>query len=329
MEKAVVAFVCGMCKKISLMDNNTWDSSSNVPPKGQSSDVLSPFQPDITRWPLYLKFCAYLTATESVDFPKFPLCEQCLEQMTQHLMRTVELVQQFGDDAPRTSQEMADMVTSAKENANSKCFWETPVQSSSVSERKRGHVSSHIYARPVEETYVARPLITRRPTRRMTQLQAFHFDIVGLFATVNGLKLGRLRENRVPASEVNSALYLLCQFLSYQLKGAGVDETGMKLGAKIEFLTSSGVKEMRIPERSKEVDTFNLCVIQMMSMFNGLFISQTIQRMRPSNLIDVNKKTINSKSFLYSKKEPENFAKAMRKLVTNLKMIQAFQLMSD
>jgi hypothetical protein len=139
--------------------------------------------------------------------------------------------------------------------------------------------------------------------------------MTGPFATINGLRLGRLPALSVPQHEVQNGLLLLCRLLVYQMRIVGMDSSEIRIGATIQFSAGKNIYELRFPTRSKDDDKFNQALCHMMRQFNAVFISDQMRKTRPSNLIDLQKKTITGESFLYSKPEPGNFNRAMRKLI--------------
>jgi hypothetical protein len=149
----------------------------------------------------------------------------------------------------------------------------------------------------------------------------------GPFATINGLRLGRLVSVDVPAHEVQNALLVLCRFLVYQMRVCGLDPVNIRLGAGANFVTHAGAFELRFPRRSRDNDSFNAALAEMMGCFHAVFMSPPMRTTTPANLIDVARRKINAESFLYAKAEPANFTRAMRKLVVNLKTVQAYQIL--
>jgi hypothetical protein len=167
--------------------------------------------------------------------------------------------------------------------------------------------------------------VRRSLNSRYAQLAAFRLSMMGPFAMINGLRLGRLPALSVPQHEVQNGLLLLCRLLVYQMRIVGMDSSEIRIGATIQFVAPKTLYELRFPTRSKDDEKFNQALCQMMSQFNTLFVSDQMKKTRPSNLIDPQKKTIAGESFLYSKPEPGSFTRAMRKLIVNLKTIQAYQ----
>jgi hypothetical protein len=130
------------------------------------------------------------------------------------------------------------------------------------------------------------------------------------------------------SAQVEGDLFVLSgQFLVYQMKVCGLDPVNVRLGAGVNFVTQTGVLELRFPRRPRENDRFNAALAYMMASFHAVFASPPMRTTRPANLIDVAKKTIDGESFLYAKAEPANFTRAMRKLAVNLKTIQAYQIL--
>jgi hypothetical protein len=111
------------------------------------------------------------------------------------------------------------------------------------------------------------------------------------------------------------------------MKVCGLDPVNVRLGAGVNFVTQTGVFELRFPRRPRENDPFNAALAHMMGSFHAVFASPPMRTTRPANLIDVAKRTIDGESFLYAKAEPANFTRAMRKLAVNLKTIQAYQIL--
>jgi hypothetical protein len=160
------------------------------------------------------------------------------------------------------------------------------------------------------------------------QLAAFRFRIEGPFASVNSLRIGRWNSVDVPPHEIQNGLLLLCRFLVYQMRSLGIGSEFVRIGAKIHFAAEDGLHELRFPKNSKKYAEFNHALKQMMRHFKSVFDSCEKDNVPLENALDLHKSTIAGESFLYSQKDPGNFTRAMRKLVVNLKAIQAYETIS-
>lgn len=167
--------------------------------------------------------------------------------------------------------------------------------------------------------------IPRNIKPNYAQISAFRFSIEGIFAKINGLRLGKTKLIPVPTREIQNALYFLCRYLIYQMKLAQVDSSNIQVTYQIIFTSNSSTKILNFPEKPRDINSFNSALNDMMDSFNKLFNSSFFSAMRPSILIDPNKHTIDGRSYYYSESDPGEFARAMRKLILSLKTIQSFQ----
>jgi hypothetical protein len=311
-------FICSTCGKLGLINNVTWSDPCRSKPAAPvpTPDVVDLIT-DLSTWEHASEFQALVELTKYEHIPSFPLCEHCAELATEHAIRMNKL--------------MADFVVNVKVLGDSPQFSMAPEPLTPFAPRaieKPREVAEKkppASAPPEAPTPTEVPPVQRSLNSRYAQLAAFRLSMTGPFATINGLRLGRLRDLNVPQYEVQNGLLLLCRLLVYQMRIIGMDSPDIRIGAAIHFAAGKNFYELRFPTRSKDDDKFNQALCQMMGQFDAVFVSDQMKKTRPSNLIDLPKKTIAGESFLYSKPEPGNFTRAMRKLIVNLKTIQAYQ----
>lgn len=333
-QNGVVVFVCSMCGDIKLMDESKWQKNTKPLPTIQENSELKHFH-NIENWKHYKEFKELISLTEDSNIPSLPLCDSCLEQAIIHTKTLNDLLDNFNKNIPniekysavfnpkdlQSHQVISPFIIPKKDTSlplDSKS--QTPKELASTEKnqqeaKKIKQSNSSTDQRPVQ----------RKITPRFAQFAAFRLTIDGMFAKINGLRLGKLKTVFVPTSEVQNALYFLCQFLLYQMKIFHIDSSNVKVSSNIIFTTSSGDHELKFPEKKAEIKSFNSALDNMMTSFDKIFNSDELAKMRPSNLIDSSKHLIAGKSYHYSESDPSQFTRAMRKLIVNLKTIQSFQ----
>lgn len=323
-KQGCLIFVCSICNELAVINDSTWGSNTSIP-SAQTNDIswnLPTEYENFTRleeWDHYDDFKKFVELTKDPNVPNFPLCDHCAEIATSHAQRVSDLINKY----------LENVNTLAKngEAFNLQVLSHPTIYTPfTIAEKKKVESYESVQMPDIPVPKEEAPMPTRKITGRFAQLSAFRFSIRGPFASINGLRLGSYRAFPVTPQEVHMALYTLCRFLQYQMKITGMDSNCIKLGAGIQFVDGRGnLVDMKFPEHTKEVDKFNLGLIQMMTCFDNLFKSKAMANTRPSNLIDLKKKEITNESFIYNKQAPEPFTRAMRKLVVNLKTIQSYQ----
>ncbi|OHT11790.1 hypothetical protein TRFO_18688 [Tritrichomonas foetus] len=341
-EKGVVVFVCSMCGEIRVMDSAVWQSleqqkTQPLPPREPSPEILEPFD-DIENWEHIAEFKNLLQLTKNPNLSSFPLCDHCAEISCEHTNRLNEMMAQFFDNADaieRYGQEFSQRILNNVQVLSPFAITQNKKDLSTESENvSNENPNSNPNPKPPSgqpstkannSAFDDQTPIQRRITSRFAQLSAFKLTIDGMFAKINGLRLGKLKSIPVTQNEVQNALLFLCQFLKYQMRIVDVDSSNVNVSHIITFTTSKGSQEMKFPERSREVSPFNAALDEMMQSFDRVFNSKALNLMRPSNLIDTKKHVIASETYYYSESDPSKFTRAMRKLIVNLKTIQSFQ----
>lgn len=331
MKKGVVLYVCSMCGGLGMINDSTWEETSRgralSAPEATSSGVqtLDPCYGGIESWDHYPEFEQLIRGTQDESIPNFPLCDQCAELATEHALRMNDLVRQFVDDVneiDRYGEEFTSRILSREEFLSPfKVKERTPIPS----QGRRTSDAGFEFFQSVDSSVPGIEPVRRSITPRFAQIAAFKFNIDGQFGTINGQRLGTLKCSQVPVQELQNALHVLCRFLVYQMRVVGLDPMNIKVGATIQFVSPEGVKVLKVPEKSREINAFNEALTLMMCGFNAVFNSKFLEKMRPAHLIDTEKQTIGGESYSWTKGSQENFTAAMRKLVVNLKTIQAYE----
>lgn len=326
-----VVFVCSMCGEIKLMDESNWEKNSKQLPVIQENSELKNFD-NIENWKYYEEFKKLISLTDDPNIPTLPLCDSCLDQAILHTKTLNDLLDNFNKNVPNIekysaifspkdlqSHQIISPFTVPKKDNLIKVDseqQETPSTKDDTKETKNEKTT-----KPTNEQ---KP-IQRKITSRFAQFSAFRLTIDGMFAKINGLRLGKLKTVTVPTSEIQNALYFLCQFLVYQMKIFNIDHSNVKVSSNIIFSIQNHEYELKFPDKRAEVKQFNIALDNMMINFDKIFNSDELAKMRPSNLIDSGKHLIAGKSYHYSESDPSQFTRAMRKLIVNLKTIQSFQ----
>ena len=328
MQKGVVLYVCSMCGGLGMINDSTWDEvGKGIPPlsPGSAPGGAQTFEPcldDIESWEHWPEFGQMIRGSNDENIPNFPLCDHCAEIAAEHTLKMNELVRQFVDDVGEISRYGDDFTS--KILTQGEFLSPFSIQTPKQKEESDSDKHSPRYVLDGDDFMGIEPA-RREITPRFAQLAAFKFSIDGQFGTINGQRLGTLKCCPVSVQELQTALHVLCRFLVYQMRVVGLDPMNIKIGAKIQFLTKDGVRILKVPEKTKEIGPFNEALTLMMGAFNSVFNSKFMEKMRPANLIDTEKCTISGDTYLWSKSNPEHFTSAMRKLVVNLKTIQAYE----
>jgi hypothetical protein len=310
-----------MCNHLSVITETTFSRKSASTP--QFPDTADAIETDLSTWEHARAFAFMADRTRDEHLPAFPLCDHCAEIGTEHAIRLSDLMKQFvanvasiskyGDDFNRRVLPDPEPLSPF----HMRVFTKPPETADAEQTPPLNPVAADREPDPAP--------LQRQVSPKFAQLAAFRLAIIGPFAAINSLRIGRLNSVNVPLPEIQNGLFLLCRFLAYQMRTVGLDPGNVRIGATIQFVTADGIFELKIPKHSKECDRFNLALVHMMALFDAVFSSAYMRRMRPANLIDIGKRTISGESFLYSKSEPALFTRAMRKLVVNMKTIQAYQ----
>lgn len=328
-ENGNVVFVCSMCGDVKLMDESIWQKSVKQLPTFQENSELKNFD-NIENWKYFQEFQKLISLTKDSNIPSLPLCDSCLELAISHTKILNDLLDNFNKNVGNI--EKYSSIFNPKDLSSQQVIspFNVPKKESSAAELKPQILNDS--NQPVNQKIEKLPNskieqnpIQRNITPRFAQFSAFRLTIDGMFAKINGLRIGKLKTVVVPTSEVQNALYFLCQFLLYQMRIFKIDSSNIKVSSNIIFSAPNGDHELKFPEKRAEVKGFNIALDRMMISFDKIFNSDELAKMRPSNLIDSEKHSISGKSYHYSESDPSLFTRAMRKLIVNLKTIQSFQ----
>jgi hypothetical protein len=314
-----------MCNRLGIITSSTWSDIRGKPTPStiQLPELIDSVRTDLSTWEHFAEFNALVEHTHDEHLPAFPLCDHCAEIATEHANRLNDMMKHFVENIASIARYGDEFNSQALQDPEPLSpFQIRPLRSSAPIAPSDPPAQKPVFeAEPITEP---EPII-RRVNSKFAQLAAFRLAIIGPFATINSLRLGRLNSVNVPLHEIQNGLMLLCRFLIYQMKTVGLDLRNVRISSTIQFMNADGIFELRIPKHSKECDRFNSALTYMMGHFNAVFSSEYMRSMRPANLIDIGKKTISGESFLYTKAEPVHFTRAMRKLIVNLKTVQAYQ----
>ena len=315
MEEEIAVFVCSMCGHLFAINNSFWseDKVSAHKEENFSSDSID----DISSWSHYSDFLDIVSLSQDPEVPRFPLCDKCLDNASEHINRLKEMMCDLSSHS-----EIIEDYGKKLSSDEIKVQILSPFQ---TKKRERSNSNNNSASNPSAQAEQEVPKVERNITSRFAQLSAFRLTIDGYFAKINGFRLGRIKAIHVSSAEIQNALLLLNQFLKYQMYILGIDSSNISATHMIMYTTPDGSLELKFPQKSKEINPFNAALTEMMRNFNKIFNSDALSRMRPSILIDVDKKQIEKESYLYSESDPTKFTRAMRKLIVDLKTIQAYQ----
>jgi hypothetical protein len=302
---APVVFICRQCKQAAVSPSSAW----NEPKTGPSQRLpLHIRLGDLSDYPCRARFELLCSAGDE-DGAQYPLCVVCAGAAIEHVNRLARLESEFATSIAEMAQRRNAQLPAVDRRAT-----EPAVEN--VTQR-----ATHTVYELGSETVPARP--HHSISSGFGHLGVFHFDIVELFPTVNGLRLGTFKSSTVPVTEIQTALFFLCRFLFCQRSRAGLDATELRFGAGVEV---SGVEMVWPRGKSREIGLFNFALAKLLELFDSFFNPSEGVACVPPNLIDVKAKCIGNQDWQISKDgDATSFTRAMRKLIVNVMTVQAFQ----
>lgn len=160
----------------------------------------------------------------------------------------------------------------------------------------------------------------------------FSFSYNRHYSTINGFRLGTLTPDTVTRTEVDTALFFLCQFVIFLGKMVGVNVKYIRTNLYMEAISENETfAEVHLPSpksKKKKYELFNSCMETFFNVCYTIFSKPCINESyrRPPFLIDLTTKKIGDVPFKFSKKDPSRWTHAMRLLTIDLKTIQYLAL---
>ncbi|KAH0785016.1 hypothetical protein GPJ56_010962 [Histomonas meleagridis] len=153
------------------------------------------------------------------------------------------------------------------------------------------------------------------------------------YATINGNRIGTNTPDPVQYDEFDSGLYFLVQLLQAIGRMISSPITSFNLTSEIQFINSKGVSDVFTSlklKSSKTIASFREATKLLFKVSHKLFWDLTKININFSipNEIDLKNSKISGESYIYDPKKPYLFTYAIKRLVMDLKMIQARTMQS-
>lgn len=276
------------------------------------------------------------------EFSNFPFCSSCIEEQCKILQMKKAFLESELESLDAISSDFAKCEEFEQIVEKTKAETSVLEEVTCTSDREMSRIALHPRQFDRDRKYS----LPDSPIRRATSTTFQHLKIIGIitafkitimrhYGCINGNRVGTKTPDIVPEDEMDNGLFFIAQLLKEYGRILELDTSAIRVGVNVTLVNENGEDPIILTTTDfkdrKGIHRFGDAMKRLMAVAARIFTCTPLAEARctPPQEIDTKDHKIAGVSYLYEKRNPADFTKAMRNLLFAMKYIQRQAFMAS